>query len=63
MLEKSSARVKSPVILAANVNVIKRWSAEIVAVLRSHEGAAVVGGMKSSNLQRRSRSLPASRPI
>lgn len=41
--------------LVVDGNVIKRLSAEIVAVLRTHEGAAVVGGMKSSNLRQRSR--------
>lgn len=40
--------------LVVNENVINASSAHIVAVLRTHQGAAVVGGMKSSNLQQRS---------
>lgn len=58
---KSSTGAELPVILVVTGNAIKPFSAEIVAVLRTHEGAAVVGGMKSSNLQQRSRFPSVSR--
>lgn len=48
---------------AVSGDAIKALSAEIVAVLRTPEGAAVVGGMKSSNPQQHARLLPALRHI
>lgn len=60
---KEQCQCKITCNLVVNGNVIKPLSAEIVAALRTHEGAAVVGGMKSSNLQQRSHFLSVSRQI
>lgn len=60
---KSSTSVELSAISVVNGTAIKPFSAEIVAVLRTHEGAAVVGGMKSPNLQQRSRFCSVSRQI
>lgn len=60
---KNSTSVELSAISVVNGNAIKPFSAEIVAVLRTHEGAAVVGGMKSPNLRQRSRFRSVSRQI